>query len=431
MTPAKTRVLALGINYVPEQTGIAPYTASLMRGLVAHGCDVRVLTAHPHYPAWDIAPGYGSWTHDESLDGVKVRRLRHYVPRRPRGVWRMMSELSFGLRQALTRWGDPDAIISVSPALFATMVCRLRARITHPHTPFVVWVQDLYGMGLAESQLTSRRLTDVVLGVERWVLRSADRVVVIHDRFAERLEADFGIHPARIDVVRNWTHIDPPRNVDVAATRSALKWPPDETIVLHAGSMGAKQGLEHVVEAARLAAQRGDPVRFVLLGDGAVRQDLEERAAGLPTVTFMDLLDDDAFAAALASADILLVNHKAGVSEMSVPSKLTSYFTASRPVIAAADADSVTACEVRAAGDGVVVPAEDPWALLHAALEIAASPKRARRMGKAGLAYVHAVLDEDHAIESFLGVLRRLQKAPAKSPRTSAAPARMEIKVTP
>ena len=52
------RILVLGINYWPEQTGIGPFTAGRCESLAAHGHDVVVCTARPYYPEWNIAPAY-------------------------------------------------------------------------------------------------------------------------------------------------------------------------------------------------------------------------------------------------------------------------------------------------------------------------------------------------------------------------------------
>ena len=44
----RSKVLILGLNYAPEHTGIAPYTAGIAQGL-SRDYDVQVVTAHPHY----------------------------------------------------------------------------------------------------------------------------------------------------------------------------------------------------------------------------------------------------------------------------------------------------------------------------------------------------------------------------------------------
>jgi colanic acid biosynthesis glycosyl transferase WcaI len=404
----RSRVTVIGLNYAPESTGVAPYTSSLARGLAGRKFEVRVLTTPPHYPAWRIRDGYGAWSREESLDGVAIRRLRHFVPARPSGLPRLASELSFGLRAVFSRWSRPDTIAAVSPALFASVLVMARARLMHRRVPTIVWVQDLYALGLAETGQGSGVVRRISHAVEGWLLRTADRVVVIHDRFASRIHDDFRVPRHRIEVVRNWTHLPPRPPIDVANTRRRFGWDDSETVVLHAGNMGRKQGLRSVIEAARTAQQDGAPLRFVLLGDGSERQDLERAGAGIQSLQFLRPLNDEAFAQALVAADVLLVNELPGVAEMAVPSKLTSYFAAGRPVLAATDVNGITADEVRAANAGVVIPAGDSAALVAAALDIRRKPEEAERFGQSGRAYRDSALDENHAIDQFVNLLKRV-----------------------
>ena len=95
---------------------------------------------------------------------------------------------------------------------------------------------------------------------------------------------------------------------------------------------------------------------------------------------------------------------------MAVPSKLTSYFSAGRPVIAASDPSGITASEIRMAGAGVVVAADDPESLRAATLELRADPDRAAALGANGLRYRQTVLEEDAAIEKFADMLREITK---------------------
>ncbi|MGH2600427.1 MAG: glycosyltransferase, partial [Dehalococcoidia bacterium] len=75
------RILLIGINYWPEETGIAPYTTGLAEHLAARGHEITVLTGVPHYPQWRILESYaGRLRARESIRGVRVRRFRHYVP---------------------------------------------------------------------------------------------------------------------------------------------------------------------------------------------------------------------------------------------------------------------------------------------------------------------------------------------------------------
>ncbi|WP_341580061.1 glycosyltransferase [Microbacterium schleiferi] len=401
------RILLIGLNYAPEHTGIAPYTSAMARGLSMRGFSARAITTHPHYPEWRIRRGYGQWRLDQIVDGVSVRRVRHYVPTPPKGVRRLVSEVSYGFRAAATRWGAPDAIVLVSPAMISSAMAAVRAKTVNRSVPLIVWVQDLYARGMDETG-QGGRAAQALAAIEGRLLRSADRIVVIHERFGEIIARDFGVDRNRIVVVRNWTHLTPFPAIDVAASRERFGWKPDETVVLHTGNMGVKQGLRNVIDAARAVEHHGDPVRFVLVGDGGEREMLQALGRGVGPLQFVPPLDDADYAAALKSADILLVNELAGVAEMAVPSKLTSYFQAERPVIAATDPSGITAGEVRAADAGLVVPAGDPEALRNAALELRASPDRAATFAANALHYRQTVLDEETAITKFADMLYEL-----------------------
>ena len=401
------RVLVIGLNFSPETTGISPYTTAFSRGLEQRGITVRALTAHPHYPEWKTHDGYGGWTAEEVIDSVPVTRLRHYVPANPGGVNRLLSEVSFGVRLLFARWGRPDVVVMVSPALFSTALAMLRARL-NPRGPAVnVWVQDIYSLGITETGMGNGAVAKFITWAERATLKAAAGVVVIHNRFGEYLSSRLGVAPERIEVVRNWTHLEPGIPTDVPASRARHGWG-DETVVLHAGNMGVKQGLENVVAAARLAEDEDVPVRFVLLGNGSQRDELQTLGANLERLQFIGSLDDRGFQDALAAADVLLVNEKPGVSEMAVPSKLTSYFNAARPVIGATDPEGLTAGEIEAANAGLVVPAGIPRALLDAVLALRAAPDQSQAFAANGYRYRVDVLGEAAAIDRYAAWLRAL-----------------------
>ena len=70
------RIVVWGINYAPEQIGIAGCNVALCEYLVEQGCDVTMLTAFPYYPEWRKRVGdakriFGS----EKNNGVRVSVL--------------------------------------------------------------------------------------------------------------------------------------------------------------------------------------------------------------------------------------------------------------------------------------------------------------------------------------------------------------------
>jgi glycosyltransferase involved in cell wall biosynthesis len=402
------KVAILGINYEPEMIGIAPYATGLATALAERGHDVTVMTGYPHYPTWRHRPESVRFRSEELLHGVRVRRFSHPVPSRFSWIGRALMELAFGLQVCTARWGRPDVIVCITPPLLGAAMAVLRARLSR-HRPAVgVIVQDLYSRGIAETGVTSGITAATLRAVESSTLRLADGISVIHSGFRADIAENLHVETDRIRVIRNWTHILEPNVAASKAFRAAHGWSGEDVIVLHAGNLGYKQGLENVIEAAALAQRRDERVKFVLIGDGNQRSILERDAAGLTTLQFMESVSEDEFPAALGAADLLLVNERPGIAQMSVPSKLTSYFQAGKPVIAAVEPVGYTAGEVAAAGGGVCIPPGRPDLLLSEALRLAADRRLSAEFGERGRRYSNEILQHRRSIDSYEQWIRSL-----------------------
>jgi glycosyltransferase involved in cell wall biosynthesis len=419
MVPA--RVLVVGVNYAPEHSGNAPYTTGLAEHLAARGHDVTVLTAMPHYPAWRVAPEYaGRWAAREERNGVHIERRAIYVPAHQSALRRAAYEASFVLAAGLAApAANPDVVIGVTPSLGGAMLARLFA--ARWHAPYGVVVQDLVGPAASQSGIAGGgRVTRATGMLERWALTRARVVAPVSEAFVPYL-LGLGVTAERLMPLRNWTHIAPPRE-DRDAVRARLGWDDGRQVVLHAGNMGLKQDLGQVLRAAALAAERNQMVRFVLLGDGSQRGALEREARGIPNVEFLDPVPDDEFSDILAAADVLLVTERPSVRDMSLPSKLTSYAAAARPVVAAVMPDGATAREVTSSGIGLVTQAGDAPALLGALRRLAHDPELAAGLAEAGPRYVRDALDAPRAGQQVDLLVDRLRTV-GRRPRTAEATA--------
>ncbi|WP_224091134.1 glycosyltransferase [Arthrobacter sp. StoSoilB13] len=150
-----------------------------------------------------------------------------------------------------------------------------------------------------------------------------------------------------------------------------------------------------------MAEEKNSRLRFVLMGDGNQRKKLEVMATGLRRIDFVDPLPDHEFQVALSAADFLLVNELPGVKDMAVPSKLTSYFNAGVPVVAATDDGSVTATEIATSGGGVRVDAACPEKLVEEIEKLSKEPNRTTSMAANGLKFREVTLSENTAIAHY------------------------------
>jgi glycosyltransferase involved in cell wall biosynthesis len=407
------RILIVGVNYWPEPTGIAPYTTGLAEYLATRARSVEVITGLPSYPEWSVAPEYRKgWRFAEERAGVCVCRVKHFVPARLDAVRRGMYEASFLAHACAVRVSTrPDVVLGVSPALGGAVAASAHAR--RHRARLVLIVQDLMGAAAVQSGITGgRAVAGLATRLERHALLGAAAVVVVTDAFRPRLRA-YGVPEAKIHTVPNWARVPAPR-ADRQQTRAGLGWAPGTVVVLHTGNMGFKQGLENVVEAARLS--RADPnVRWVLMGDGSKGQDLRRLGAGLPNLTFLPLCEAADYGSILDAADILLLNERASVEEMSLPSKLTSYFSSGRPVAAAVRGDGAAAAELTRAGAPEPVPPGDALALVRLVLELAACPDRRARHGRLARRYAQQTLQPGGALHRMESIIIGARSRPIGS----------------
>ncbi len=360
-------ITIVGINYAPEETGIAPYTTALARALSAAGAQVHVVTGLPHYPQWSMdTPEYRNGSFFSEFDGdIRVTRCRHHVPANPNLMGRSRMETTF-LARALkvVRRDESDLVLTVTPSLagMAAGVLGRRGR------PVGTIVQDLTGNAACETGAAKAWVGGVIRAAENALLRRCTHVGLITTGFRSDLEKA-GVADVAMVNVPNFAHIEP-SSLQTAQARRHLGWEADRFTVVHSGNMGAKQGLLSVVEAARLAAERGAEIDFVLMGDGNQRHALETAASGVKSVRMLPPVSAEDYPMVLAAADVLLVNELPGVCQMSLPSKLTSYAAAGKPIVAAVDEHGITANFLAGVGLGQRVPSGQPAELLDAVLAI-------------------------------------------------------------
>ncbi len=348
------RLLFLGINYAPEEIGIGPYSAGLLQSWVTAGHEADAVVAQPYYPQWNVLPDYrGGWRRSEE-GGVRLARCPLYVPKRPTGMRRILHHLSFAaasfmpmLRGALRR---PKLVMTVAPSLIAAPVALFAARLTGAKA----WlhVQDFeleaaQATGLVSSGFFAR----MAAAFERRVLRGFDRVSTISPQMCARLIAK-GVAPERVIELRNWAEIDAIRPLAGPSPYRAEWGIAAPHIALYSGNIANKQGIEIVLEAARLLAHRKD-IAFVICGEGPNRANLERLADGLPNVTLRDLQPRERLGELLGLASVHLLPQLADAADLVLPSKLANMLASGRPVVATAApgtgiADEIADCGVSA-----------------------------------------------------------------------------------
>jgi colanic acid biosynthesis glycosyl transferase WcaI len=396
------RILLIGLNYAPEVVGIGPYTTELAEHLAASGNEVSVLTGFPYYPHWRIDPGFRRKRPIlvEGMNGVRIVRSPILLPGVGHSTLRRVlfdSSLAVTSLVASAGIGAVDVVICVSPPLQLAVTAWLFARTRGAR--LVLHLQDLVpDAALSVGMMREGNAVRFARQLERFAYSRADRITVISRGFLDNLVGK-GVPTEKLQVLPNWVETS---NFEVSsdpAVRATLGAQNGETLVLHAGNMGAKQGLETVVDAAAALADEG--IVVALVGDGSYRRELEARATllGLTNLKFVPLQDD--FPATLAAADLLVLAQRGRVVDSVAPSKLLGYMAAGKPVVAAVNEASEAGRTIRAARCGLVVPPEDPEALAAALIELGRDPGRWHSLGEAGRRYAEQHYKRSSVLEDW------------------------------
>jgi glycosyltransferase involved in cell wall biosynthesis len=369
--------------------------------LQARGHSVQVLTGFPNYPGGKIYPGYRIrlWQR-EVMHGIPVLRVFLYPSHSRSAIGRALNYLSFALSASilgtlLVKPADvayvyhPPATVGL-PALAFKYLRRI---------PFVYDVQDLWPDTLTATGMVNGSLALRLLG--RWcqlVYRAAGRIAVLSPGFRQRL-SERRVPSSKVRVIYNWIHAISPAAPD-AALKDSLA---DKFVVLFAGNLGAAQGLDTVLDAAKLIHNRHPEVCFAFAGSGVEERRLRQRAVaeGLANVVFLGRRPPEAMGGVYAWASALLVHLRADpLFAITIPSKTQAYLAIGKPILTGLRGDAADL--VRAAGAGIVFAPGETAALAQAVDELLAMPDSARqRMGGAGRAYYEAHLSLAAGVQAF------------------------------
>jgi len=422
------RIHVIGINYWPEMTGIAVFSTGRAEHLAAAGHDVTMCTAVPYYPQWRVPEEYRGLTfRREARAGVTILRCPLYVPAAVNPIRRVLHEASFiassFVRSLFCR--RPDLLFVVSPPLGLAIAAVILGRLWR--VPYVFHVADLQpDTALDLGMVKPGRFARLLYAVERLAYQRAAIVSTLTEPMRARIVAK-GIPSEKVLLFADWSD---PRlfaldGSQSAAIRSELGLG-DAFLVLHAGNMGVKQGLDVVLDAA--VQTRSDPgIVYLLVGDGAMRPHLEARARdlGLQNVRIVPLLEHDRFLQLLGAADVCLVTQQRTVADVVFPSKVLTLLSAGKPVVASVTGGSAVANVVAGAGAGMIVTPEDGAALAEAIGTLRADPRRRASMSAAGRAYAGEHWERTRTLGYLSDMLQRtVRTAPAGAIATTAAGSR-------
>lgn len=413
------RILVHGLNFWPDLTGVAKYTFEMTEWLARRGHEVCVVTAPPHYPAWEVGAGYRSGRFArETVSGIRVLRCPLYVPKRQTVSRRVAHAFSFGASSLAatlyrgSRW-RPDLVWTVAPSIIAAATALSAARLAG--VPAWLHVQDLeaeaaFALGLAGGT----KLRRLAVGLESRFIRRFDHVSTISGPMLRRV-IEKGCEPDRVTLVPNWVDLSLIRPMARPSRfRRELGLTEEDVVALYSGNMGYKQGLPIILEAAeRLSGDRR--LHFVIAGEGPARPGLEAAARHLANVLFLPLQPLARLPELLSAADIHLLPQLAGAADLVLPSKLSGMMASGRPVIATAEPHTELAQQT--SPNGMVTPPGDADRFSAAIAALAGDRDLRDRLGRTARERAVRQWDRDLVLSELERHFLLLAEGHARMPR--------------
>ncbi len=229
---------------------------------------------------------------------------------------------------------DPPLLASIAYVYSKIRRCR-----------FIYYSQDIWPqVGIVNEGMTNPLITTIFKGINGFLYKKADRIIVLGRDMKKRLEEENFIASHKIGIVENWA--DPKKIYPIQRKDNRFLQKhgiENKFIVMYSGNIGLSQDLENIVYAAAALKEIKD-ILFVLIGEGASKEKLIHKAVslGLPNVRFLPYQEKDMLKFSLNAAHIHLITLKKGMKGYIVPSKVYGILASGRPFIAAVDKD----CEI-------------------------------------------------------------------------------------
>ena len=347
-------ILFLTDNFPPEVNAPASRTFEHCKEWVKAGHQVTIITCAPNFPSGKVFSGYSNklWQAEE-LDGIRVVRVWSYITANSGFIKRILDYISFMPPAVLAALfvKKPDLVIGTSPQFFT--VCAAYIVSVFKGIPFVfelrdIWPESIKAVGAMSDSIVIR----VLEKIELFLYRKARIIVSVTHSFKRTL-INRGIDGEKIHVITNGVDVSRFIKADKDAELVEQFGLQGKFVAGYVGTHGMAHHLETILEAAVIAQENNDDIRFLLLGNGARKQELVElsKSMGLNNVIFVDSVAKEDVPRYWSLLDVSIIHlKKIELFTSVIPSKLFECMAMGIPVLHGVQGESADIVESNKVG---------------------------------------------------------------------------------
>lgn len=316
-------------NYYPEDSGIGLYSAG-MAEFLAKNNHVKVITAMPYYPQWEIYSEYKDKPrfYKETINNVEILRFKTYVPKKPTFISRIFQMCHFFLGSIINvfKIKKNDVVIVVMPFTISIILGRLVKFLKGGK--LFIHVQDFEFDAAFETGLskTTGLLPKIIFKIERFFLNRADSVSTISFGMLKKLETKTS---SPTFYFPNWIDYS---KINPETAKPNKLFESDKYNILYSGNIGAKQDWDFFIDFVK-ACQENNKIHIYLIGEGAKREVVVDRIKNFSNCTYFPPVRYEELNDLLCNADLHILFQKSTVVDTVMPSKILGMMASAKPSI--------------------------------------------------------------------------------------------------
>jgi len=403
---ANSESILVVTQYFPPETGASQTRWDELTRRWSDDASVTVLTSAPDYPKGEIYDGYDNrWLRREQRGDVDVFYTKtitspsgNLIRRSLKFVWFMIVATVVGLR-----YTSPSIVIATSPQPLTGVASLVIARIKN--ATFVFEVRDLWPESiLAVSEFDNKLVIWLLNRTVTFLYRRSDHLIVVSRAFVDPI-AECGVDRSKIAFHPNG--IDPDfYQMDGNENSPILDDLTDEFTISYVGTIGRAHGLSVVLDAA----PKLEGAQFVIVGDGAERENLAALASDLDNVVFTGRRPKEEVPSILEASDAALVHLKPrDIFTTVIPSKMLEAMAAGLPVILGVHGEAERI--LTEAKAGIIIEPDESDDLVSTVRRLRDNPEERRNFGVSGREYVIEHFSWSTIAEEYLATITGSRKA--------------------
>ena len=377
------KILLFSQFFYPDKTGTGKILAELFLGLDKDKFSINVISGRKIY---NDSEGK-ILSQFELVNSIKIYRTFKWELDKNKFFGRIYNYIMFFICACykcfkLKLQLDKDIIISVSNPPIMPL---LGAVLKNKRNKFIYIVHDLYPDIAIALKVVNKDslLAKIMLYINKFVFSKADKIVVLGRDMENYINTNYKVSSSKLIVISNWSNY---KNINTNKRSDSL------FKVLYTGNIGRFHNLEIAVDAIK--GKNDIEMKFV--GEGALKNSLEQQAENFDNIKFSSYLDDEKYYKELDSADVLLVSLEKNLSGMAVPSKLYTYLSTGKPILCISDSNTEMAMIIKEYNCGFVINHNDIESFNNYLNLLKKSTELRNEMGKNGYkAYVENYKKED------------------------------------